>query len=443
MQTQQAPSTDRMWLFGAIAVALALLLAVITWWLTRPEDLELTGLVPPTTTSTSSTTSTVPDDEPEADLGGAIVEPQPSEEPVPEGPPPTLDPEDPATQQINEIIEFVEQARGLDFIEPPLVQLLGDDAFIGEYNTLVEETIAEDPEDYEIGEHIFWALGYLDTDVTRRELDTAFGAAGIVGFYNTEDNELFVRTNGGELTPYVKRIVAHELVHALDDQHFELFRPEYDDVDDERGFALSALAEGNANRIEGLYLDSLSDDERRQAQEQPPFSGGDLSIFRDSFFELIFAPYEYGEPFVNELFDRDGNDGLSEAFTEPPRTTEVILHPERFFAGEGYEEIDAPPANGEVLDEGIFGELVLRAMLVEVMGRPDAAAAADGWAGDHYVFWYEGDQACIRADIVMDSVAEAEELRDGLRLVADRLPDAVLETAGGGFIRFTSCVEVS
>ena len=74
---------------------------------------------------------------------------------------------------------------------------------------------------------------------------------GVVGFYDPETDELVVR--GAALTPYVRTTIAHELVHALDDQHLDLDRPEYDEADDEIGFGFSSVVEGNARRVENAY----------------------------------------------------------------------------------------------------------------------------------------------------------------------------------------------
>jgi len=71
--------------------------------------------------------------------------------------------------------------------------------------------------------------------------------AGVVGFYDPETKQLVVR--GTDTTPFTRRVLAHELTHALDDQHFDLNRQQLDKADDETGFGFSALVEGNARRV--------------------------------------------------------------------------------------------------------------------------------------------------------------------------------------------------
>src|SRR5207244_328374 len=70
-------------------------------------------------------------------------------------------------------------------------------------------------------------------------------------------------------TPLVRRTLAHELTHALQDQHFSIYRPELDKRDDESPVAFSALLEGDARRVEQAYENTLSAADRSElAREQ-------------------------------------------------------------------------------------------------------------------------------------------------------------------------------
>jgi hypothetical protein len=262
----------------------------------------------------------------------------------------------------------------------------------------------------------------------------------VVGFYDPETAELVVR--GAELTPYVKTTIAHELVHALDDQHHDLDRPEYDDADDEVGFGFSAVAEGNARRIESAYHASLDDDERAQAEAQELAAGGDVDLddVPVVLLDLIGAPYLLGEPFVERVVDHGGNEALAEAFADPPRTTEQVLDPDRYLAGEQAVRVPAPDVAGEVVDEGVVGQLVLMLMLAGELGMDDARAAATGWGGDRGVAWRDGDRACATVSLVGDDVAETRELRDAVERWAGEQGDARVAPGGGdGPFTFESC----
>jgi hypothetical protein len=60
-----------------------------------------------------------------------------------------------------------------------------------------------------------------------------------------------------------------------------------------------------------------------------------------------------------------------------------VIHPERFLRGEGPISVARPPAEGEVFDEGVFGQLGVLIMLSEGMPKAAAFTAAEGWGGDY------------------------------------------------------------
>ena len=71
------------------------------------------------------------------------------------------------------------------------------------------------------------------------------GLSMVYAFYNPEDEELVVR--GSHIGPYERSVIAHELVHALDDQHFDLDR-KFEDSKDESSLGFSELR-GSWNTI--------------------------------------------------------------------------------------------------------------------------------------------------------------------------------------------------
>ena len=127
--------------------------------------------------------------------------------------------------------------------------------------------------------------------------------------------------------------------------------------------------------------------------------------------ELITAPYDYGEPLVRALLKQGDQPALDAAFQTPPRTSEQVIDTEKLFAGEGAIAVTAPPADGAVLDEGMFGELVLRLVLEQVLGQGRVTRAATGWGGDHYVVWQQGDDYCLRVDFAADTPDDLTELQ--------------------------------
>jgi hypothetical protein len=337
---------------------------------------------------------------------------------------------------LDAIAAFVEDRRGLEFLTPVTVELLDDAGFEAR---LLEDRDAEDDADLALAGRQLQALGLVPpgTDLVAA-IDQLLGA-GVLGFYDPETKELVVR--GGELTPYTRQTVAHELTHALDDQHFDLDRPELDDANDESSFGFTALVEGSATQVDEAYEAALGPADRRRLLDEELSFGADIDLDGIPFVVLVQlqAPYEYGPALVDEILGRQGGDGLDQAFARPPLTSEQVLHPERYLENELAVPVAVPPAEGEIIDEGVFGELMLGILVANGTGIGDPDAV-DGWGGDQYVAWGRPDgSTCVRVDVAADTEADLDELGAALADAARFLPDMTVERPSPGSVRFTSC----
>lgn len=342
---------------------------------------------------------------------------------------------------IDELILFVEAEREREFLEPPEVLQLDDEAFVARYNALIDESVEEDAEELEIFTGINQALGILPEGVTLLDATYAFGSAGVFGYYNPEDKELVVR--GGEVTMLLKTIIVHELVHALDDQHFDLYRPEYDDREDEVSTGFSAVVEGNARRVENAYKDTLSAAELAElaADELDASLSMDLdfSLITFEYINLQLAPYDYGEVLVGVLHDEGGQDRINEALVDPPTTTEQVLRPERYTTLDPLEAVSPPPADGDVLEEGVFGPLVFQTIFESTSGDR-AVRALDGWEGDWFVVWEQDGDTCIRVDVLLEDTDDVDELVEVMETWTDsRGGRATAERTDDNLARMTAC----
>ena len=97
-----------------------------------------------------------------------------------------------------------------------------------------------------------------------------------------------------------------------------------------------------------------------------------------------------------------------------------------------------PPADDGVVEEGVFGQLLLQTTL-EAAGVGDAVEQAAGWDGDWYVVWEAGDGVCLRTDVVMDGDDDADELEDGLTDWAEWQGGATIERLDDLSVRFSVC----
>lgn len=346
----------------------------------------------------------------------------------------------PATTDLDkfvvEAVAFVEKARELKFKTAPKVIALEEKEFVARFQELTEQDAAKHKQLYDDTTSLYQSLGLLKTNQTYLEAVKALGEGGVLGYYDPETGELRVRA--GKLTPLARTVIVHELVHALDDQHFDLDRPEYDDADDEIGFGLTALAEGNARRVEQQYRDTMTDRERAAADAEEATLGGSEALFKLplEFLQLIIAPYDLGEFFVGELEAGGGEAAINKAFSDVPRTSEQVINPQKYTKREVRVDVTPPAADGTVFMDGVIGQLVIQTLL----GGNAAAAktAAEGWSGDWFVAWRSGDKACIRAAFVMDTAKDRAELADAFNTWARRRPSGKVATVGER-VEITSC----
>jgi len=330
---------------------------------------------------------------------------------------------------------FVEQARGLQFKRTPKVALVADDQF----DKLLEGdgSDAADPQDVQTALGELRALGLIegeiDVDAVARQQTST-----VLGFYDSKTKELYVR--GVDATPYAQQTLVHELTHALDDQHFGLERPELDAPEQsDAAAAFQALAEGDATTVENEWYDSRpqEDQDAIDAAEGATGGGADDGSEPDVFTKQAAFPYSVGPDFVAALRKAGGQARLDAAFEHPPTTTEQILYPRRFLDGETALAVLAPRADGDVVDEGSFGELGLFLIADASVSHQAAGRASAGWGGDAYRAWRDGNRTCIRANIQMDTPADTAQLIETLQAWAAQHPGATV--SGTDPIEIANC----
>lgn len=333
---------------------------------------------------------------------------------------------------VDDLKLFVEAERGLKFKQKVPVVVESQRDFRERLATEAEEYGEMDPSESYIA---LKALNLVDRELDVDSAEDPLLDGGTLGYYDSYTNRLVVQAEAP--TPFARSIVVHELTHALQDQHFNLDREL--DYYDESSLAFDSLVEGDASRIEVQYIKSLSPEEQEQAvKEQEGGSAPPESKSLEILSMLSGFPYEVGEQFVNEVFSTGGQDRLDKAFVSPPTTTEQLLHPERFLRLEKPVDVESPEPEGEVYEEGVWGEVGLLTMLLNTIPEEQAWRAADGWAGDYFVAWKRGGQDCIRMSIATDGPRDKDELVTALRAWAIHHP--AVSVKSGKTIAIRACV---
>ncbi|PWT90185.1 MAG: hypothetical protein C5B55_10090 [Blastocatellia bacterium] len=234
-----------------------------------------------------------------------------------------------------------------------------------------------------------------------------------------------------------KPVMAHELTHALQDQHFNLRRFEkWPRGDSDAELATHSLVEGDATLAMTLYMaknpmvalafirslggDGLSSEQFKQAPR--------------AIRESLMFPYEEGLTWATQIYRRGGWKMVSEAFTKLPQSTEQILHPDKYLSYEAPVKVDLPELrtllgnDWKRIDYDVNGEWGLYLILDEYLNdSSESKRASAGWAGDRFEL-LEGtkpQQVCVAQMTVWDTENDAREFYDAyLKRTSLRYPDA-------------------
>ena len=109
------------------------------------------------------------------------------------------------------------------------------------------------------------ALGLIEPNVDLAAQVKRLSTGSATAFYDTAGNELLVKA--GPATPFARKILVHELTNALNDQHFELDRPNLRSAG-EAGDAFEAIAQGVAARVEERYMATMSASEKQAVEAE-------------------------------------------------------------------------------------------------------------------------------------------------------------------------------
>jgi len=231
---------------------------------------------------------------------------------------------------------------------------------------------------------------------------------GILGLYDPEKDTYFVsRDVGGPGAPMFTITATHELVHAYrdvdKDYHARMLRLLQEDSDG--SFAVRCLVEGDAWLLgEGLGRAHFGTGVeagamvRAYARQAKAVSVQMFAMLADPpagryprvVSEAMIGPYAAGVVFAAAVFEKGGIEALEAAYDEPPRSTEQVLHPEKYLAAEPDEPVvfaggDPAAALGtgwRTTYASSWGEFDARVFFTTAFGsRRTARSIAAGWDG--------------------------------------------------------------
>jgi uncharacterized protein (DUF779 family) len=334
---------------------------------------------------------------------------------------------------IAEIEGQVEAVRELDFTHAVAVNPIDDATMDRKLSKAFAQTY---PVKFYARRTEAWrTIGVIPPTADIRESLLAFQTGQVVGFYNPADGELVYLSGGDVLDSLTERVIlAHELTHAIDDQHFDLTR--IDDIvatcDDETFQAALGAVEGSAQHFATAVAAEFPGGSIDQG------GGGLPSGVPPFIMQLQFWPYTAGQAFIDAIDRRGGVKAVNGAIDTFPLSTEQVIHPERY-PNDVPQPVDVPDLSAKLgegwhdLDVMAVGEAWLQTMLRLRLDHATADAAAAGWDGGTYRAWTNGDAVAVAMRTVWDSRQDARAFTEAAQAWIDGgdVPGFVVQGANG------------
>jgi hypothetical protein len=279
------------------------------------------------------------------------------------------------------------------------------------------------PEQFRANELGMKAIGFIPRDMDLKAVMVKVYAEEIAAFYDPRTKTMhLIREPESKKPSFLERllgktggfdkqenqtVIAHELTHALADQHYDL-KAMQDAVkdDDDQSLALAALIEGEATlTMMGAQMDDWEGKATARLPAEdldwtfsilggflPMMGGQSLRSAPPILRESLTFPYLRGLVFCARLTNDGDWKAIDEAYRRPPVSTEQVLHPEKYAANPDpplaitFGPLDTG-AGWKEAGQNVVGEFQLAVLLRHDGGRQAAA----GWDGDRFAV-FEGPE---------------------------------------------------
>jgi hypothetical protein len=311
----------------------------------------------------------------------------------------------------------LEKTVGVKFKTPPKFEMRSKE----EVRQFLEQRFATDLPDADLrgSERGYKRFGFLPDSLDLRAFMLKLLTEQIVGYYDPRAKVLYI-VQGAD-NEMVAVTVSHELVHALQDQYFNLDSLGSIKRRNDRQIAAQAVMEGQATLEQVASMignstalanlpggwDRVRELIRDGQGSMPTFASAPLVIQ-----ETLLFPYLSGAEFMKNWKEKSGG---KLPFGDMPVSTEQVLHEDRFFLNRDDPTlVTLPPiaGAGDAYDNDL-GEFETRLFLFQHLKDRDAAyRGAAGWDGDRFVSWTTARGDALAWVTVWDTAVDAAEFYD-------------------------------
>ncbi len=303
--------------------------------------------------------------------------------------------DDPVFKQIESIVKTLSQISGLTEEHPVPYGRMSKTQLRHFLTKRIKKTLK--PDEIYADELALKMFGLVPEDFNLRKSTIDLLTEQAAAFYDYDNKKLFLLDDSSFTSETTT--LAHELSHALADQHFDLdkYMDEAPSNDDEN-LAHTAVVEGQASWLMLAYdlkqngqppvpspdmLKSVADSSQESMTDYPVLKGSPLYIQQSLLF-----PYTAGTMFFDAVYKKMGKAAFAAVFVNAPVDSAQVLHPQRYFDHEKPTVPDLPPLafvnDKKEVTEGSVGEFDHQMMLRQYAGEAKAAALAPHLRGGQF-----------------------------------------------------------
>jgi len=338
---------------------------------------------------------------------------------------------------VRDVGAAVERLRGLKFKTPVKMEVIDGNAARASFKSKIEPGTEEELRHTQA---VYAHLGLISkkANLLAGYLDLA--EKGVLGYYEPGSKVFYLLDHVAR--DEVRGVIAHELTHALEDQHFDLQAvAAIAEGDPDRSTAITSLVEGSAMAVMLAYQGEQQHNRQRAREdlEKGEVARAQRLKAAPSFTQrTLMMPYALGFSFLLHgkpwewLYEGVKLSDIDKAYAKPPRSTRQILHPEQYWRGR-----EPRPAAGLDLPDlaaslgpgwkraatGSIGELGLAVLTGAQLDlesplilMPDqwTNRAAAGSLGDVYQHYVKGEQRVTLLLTQWENELEREEFENAL-----------------------------
>jgi hypothetical protein len=273
----------------------------------------------------------------------------------------------------------------------------------------------------------------------------------VLGYYSPSADSIVLVSESDTPRITSERTLAHELVHALQDQHFDLGGHDSTTEDGRNGRL--GLVEGDASVVEKRYMDRCGEQwtcvDAPSADAESGSANGTSPGHMGLYLASIF-PYVDGEVFVRHLQASDGWDSVNAAYGDTPATAKQVIYPARY-PGDGpatvrirrgadgdWQRVESSHGGDDRLGQALLSVMFMytlyddynrtaaidtrAALNVDDDGTVNASdplnyalEPTDGWTGDRLRVYRRGDDTAYVLKTRWSNASEAREFAAGYR----------------------------